>query len=341
MKMNLHYLIIILLFNMELTAQETVNVLCVDFKKNGEEFSKGKEFRLSFESVLSNLNNAPRLVEREKLGEILLQIQNEENLQKDFNRNYIIKLNAVQVDYLIYGSFYTSSLREVVEFRSECVKISRDNTTSKLVFPTVNFTEKELSDFTIFEVRVKEMLKEYSFVEGLGIVETKQLEEINKKLVEKDQQIKKLEDEVFLLKSGNSYKILFNGNHLIKKDASTSMISGTEENKLFEQIQKYGKEKQPQVILTLCDKYISENPYSNWWTPHLAKGVALLNLGRVEEGFQIFEEIIDNVPGEEDYMVSIASIYKKIGNKEKFDSLMMKLPNEIRRIVEAKVRSDN
>ncbi|MCB9301001.1 MAG: hypothetical protein H6566_10165 [Lewinellaceae bacterium] len=319
-----------------LFSQETINVLCLDFKKNNENFSRGREFRLSFESVLSNLDNAPILVEREKLGELLAQIQNERNLQRDVNNHQIIALKAAKVDYVIYGEFFASSLRETVEFRSECVNISNENATTKIVFPTISFEEKELSNFSLFEERIRKMLNNYSFVEGLGVVESKQLDEINRRLKEKDQQIRNLESKVDMLKSGNMYKILFNGSYFVRKGASTSVTGGTKESILFDKIAELEKQKNPVEIIKICDDYISGNPDSGWWTPYLAKGIALLNLRRFDEGFEILDKIVDEVPGEEDYMIRIANVYKQIPNQEKYNDLLEKVPLEIKRLIEKK-----
>lgn len=340
MKLYSFLLILFLLTVVKGIAQETLNILCVDFKKNDQIFSQGKQFRLSFESVLSNLEHPPIVIEREKLSQLLSQIQDEANLQKDFNTNYNEELKAANVDFIIYGGFYKKSLSDSVEFRSECVKISGENIFSKLAFPKIKFAEKDLDDFTIFENEVRRMLSKYSFIKGFGIVDSEQLKEINRRLDEKDKQIKALEEKNSLLESGESYKINFDGSYVYRKGASTSVTGGTTENNLFYEIQKLIGQKDLLSIIKICDKYINENPDSEWLTPKFLKGLALLDTNRKNEGLLLLDEIANKFPGE-DYIIPIAKVYKGMGEEKRYESLLQKAPYLLKKKIEAAVNSGN
>ena len=63
-----------------LVAQNSIGVLCNDFKINGEIKSIGREFRKSFESILSNLDHPPTVIERENLSDLITKIEEERNL---------------------------------------------------------------------------------------------------------------------------------------------------------------------------------------------------------------------------------------------------------------------
>ncbi|GJM35594.1 MAG: hypothetical protein DHS20C18_45950 [Saprospiraceae bacterium] len=184
----------------------------MDFTKNNDVFKKGKSLRKSFESVLSNLDDPPNVIEREKLSQIIERIQDERNLQEDFGKQNIEELQAAKVDYVIYGNFIISDmLSDIVEFQSECIKISGENVSSKIGFPTISFKQEELSNLSSFESKIRKMLNQYSFLEGFGMIENEKLNEINKRLDEKDKQIDKLakllkenqakEDSTFKLKN--------------------------------------------------------------------------------------------------------------------------------------------
>ncbi|MBK8702696.1 MAG: hypothetical protein IPN33_03160 [Saprospiraceae bacterium] len=165
-------------------------------KKNNEIFSKSEDFKKSYESVLSNLNRPPNIVERSKLGSILELIQDEENLLRDFDQKKTKTLKAAEVDYLIYGNFFVSPFSDTVFFQSECIKVSGNSGLTKFVFPTITLTEGELSNLQIFESKVRTVLNDYAFVADLGIVENEVLSEINRRLDMKDLEILQLQSKV-------------------------------------------------------------------------------------------------------------------------------------------------
>lgn len=185
-------LIIFFSFPSLLVGQNSIGVLCNDFKINAEVKSIGKEFRKSFESILSNLDYPPTVIERENLSDLITKIEEERNLYNDFNNGQLEDLKAAKVDYVVYGNFHKSFINEKYEFQLEFVKISGENALSKRVFPILRFTEKELEGSELFEEKVKAMLNNYAFTKEFGIVENEQLDEIKRRLDEKDRQIEKL-----------------------------------------------------------------------------------------------------------------------------------------------------
>ena len=204
--------LIIFLFPYLLYSQNTIGILCTDVKIRNNHTNESAIFRQVLESVLSNLKYPPIIIEREKLSDIIEKIQEEQNLQKDFNGLLKKPLASAQVDYIAYGNFSHTLGSEFYEFQLEFVKVSGENALSKRVSPILRFTEKDLSSNTkIFEVQLNEMLQKYSFLNGIGIVESEQLSEINRRIDEKDQQIETLskviranrekEDSIVLLKN--------------------------------------------------------------------------------------------------------------------------------------------
>ena len=183
------------------SAQGSINLLCLDVKKNGNLFYEGDIYRKSFESVLSNLDNPPTLVEREKLDEILEKMTEERNLAKDFDMPlpYFNKLKAANIDYLAYGNFTHLPLTDIIEFDCEFIKISGDDVSSKMVFSTLRFDARKLSR-EIFEEKLTILFSNYSFINGLGVVDNDQLQIIKNRLIEKDKEIN------YLMTQVNNYK---------------------------------------------------------------------------------------------------------------------------------------
>lgn len=182
-------------------GQQSINILCSDFTLNEKPFEKGKDLRRVFESVLSNLENPPTLIEREKLAVVLERIQEEKNLAKDFDAGSIAKLQTANVNFLIVGDFSKSLVSESYEFHAECIKISGQNALSKTVFQTLRFRETDLINTSFFENEVIEMLGKYSFIKGIGILENQQYKEIVRRLDEKDEQILELKKVIDASKS--------------------------------------------------------------------------------------------------------------------------------------------
>lgn len=217
-------------FSLNAFGQQSINILCSDFTLNEESWGVGKKLRKVFESVLSNLENPPALVEREKLSMLLERIQEEKNLSKDFGSVNLTKLQAANVDFLIVGNFSKSLVSESYEFYAECIKISGQNALSKTVFTTLRFRENDLINTSIFENEVRGMLEKYSFIKGIGILENQQYKEIVRRLDEKDEQIlelKKLvdatkakEDSIWQLKN-TAPKVDFD---LVFKDSNLVIV---------------------------------------------------------------------------------------------------------------------
>lgn len=175
-----------------MTAQNAVGVLCYDFKLNNETPQFGKEYRKLLESVLSNLKNPPLIIEREKIPELLLRIQEERNLFEDIRAGEIGTLRAAKVDYVIYGSFYKKISSDKYDFYLESIKLLSNNSFSKNTFPVLRFTESEIQNTEVFESRLKGLLKDYSFIDGIGLIDNSQLNEIGKRLDQKDNEIANL-----------------------------------------------------------------------------------------------------------------------------------------------------
>jgi hypothetical protein len=176
-------------------AQNKIGILCNDFKINNEERAIGGEFRKTFESVLSILKYPPNIIEREKVPDLLLLIQEEKNLYNDFGNSTIkVKLEAALVDYVVYGNFHKPFVSDEYEFQLEFVKVSGKNVLSKRVFPIIRFSENELNGTKYFENKIKTMLDEVAFSSEFGIIEESQLSNFEKRLDEKDVQISNLEN---------------------------------------------------------------------------------------------------------------------------------------------------
>lgn len=172
---------------------DIVNIYCKDFTLNDSIFDKGDDYRKVFESLLQSLDSPPLLIERDKIDEVIEVMQEEKNLRLDFNQKDATLLKVMEVDYLLFGNFNISSLTGIVEFQSECIKISGENSFLNIVFPTIRFTENEFISSKIFELRVKSMLNEFAFTNKLGVVPADALNELEVSIAEKDKKIKELE----------------------------------------------------------------------------------------------------------------------------------------------------
>lgn len=191
-KLTIHLTLILLSTLSLCTAQNSKNVLCLDFTLNGEKFSRGKELRRVFEGVLSNIDNPPVIVEREKLALIIGKIQEEQNLASDFSNEVISNLRVSQVDYVLLGSFTKIMTSETYDFRFEFVRISGTNISSKTVSSIIRFTEAELASSFNFEQKMVASLSRYSFVGGFGVIGSEEYKDFQKQLDEKDRRIDEL-----------------------------------------------------------------------------------------------------------------------------------------------------
>ncbi|MFN0174154.1 MAG: hypothetical protein ACKVU0_05860 [Saprospiraceae bacterium] len=195
MKISLSILIVIIATSF-CKSQNSVGVYCRDFHWNNEPFPKGIDFRRSFESIISGINTPPMLVERSRINEVFEIRKEDKNLFNDLHQNDVEILRVLKVNYVIFGNFKTSPMSDFIELQTECVKIIGEDALSKMVFPVLRFSEKELYSSLIFETKVKGMLDKYAFENQFGIVNANILENINDRLDKKDKEIVELKTKV-------------------------------------------------------------------------------------------------------------------------------------------------
>ena len=328
-------LILIMLTSFFANAQSQIGLLCMDFTFNNEPKAIGLEYRKIAEGVLSTLPNPPLIIEREKMKTLLSKIQDERNLFEDLNSSEIGTLRAANVDFIAFGGFTMRvSNDEKYDFRMEFIKISGENSFSKTPTVTLRFTETELLNSELFENKITKMLQRYSFSKEFGVIDTLQLKKIKFALNEKDKKIRELEKKVTTLETGNLSKTQYDGSYLIKQGASTLVTSPTMESELFQALSILQKNKDHQGILKSSDQYYKENTDSQWLTPKLFKATALLNLKRTTDGIQLLDEIVNEASGEVDYLFQVAKLFKALGQNEKYDQTMAKIPREVRLLQE-------
>lgn len=187
-------------------GQKSIGIACDNFKINNEQREDGIDYRKSLESVLSNLKYPPLIIEREKISELIIRIQEEINLSKDLGTKYISDLKTAKVDYIIYSNFEKKIIQEAYYLQMECIKIRGENTFSKITFPILKFTEKEITNKEIFQKRLSVMLSAYAFSEDFGIIENEQLGKINKRIDEKELQIKLLDSTLTNIQTDAKFK---------------------------------------------------------------------------------------------------------------------------------------
>ena len=205
-------------------GQKSVGILCIDFKINNEKRQEGIEYRRSLESVLSTLKYPPLIIDREKMQELLNKIEYERNLKTDLNIKDAGQLKNAQVDYLMFGNLSKSLSNVNWDLSLECTKIIGENTFSKVPFPIISFTEKDILNTEIFRSKLFEMLKEYAFTDEFGIIQNAQLNKIYKRLDEKDIQIKLLDS------SFNEFKKDANDKSTTLKNLSSTISNMQIEN---------------------------------------------------------------------------------------------------------------
>ena len=247
----------ILVFSSRILGQKSIGLVCTNFTINDKNREEGVEFRRIVESVLSNLKYPPEIIDREKIQDLLVKIQDEVNLDKDLKINEVKELKAAQVDYLMYGNFYNKFLNDTYDLEIECIKISGENVFSKIAFPILSFTEKEITNTQMFRKKLSDMFNEYAFTEDFGIIENTQLDKIFKRLDEKDKQIKNLDSTFKNLQMDSK-----------EKSEALKTISG---NVKFLENENSAKD---QEIKNLNNQIIGIKDYSN---------IALLNLNGIEK----------------------------------------------------------
>lgn len=116
---------------------------------------------------------------------------------------------------------------------------------------------------------------------------------------------------------------------MVRQGGSTSLTSGTEENKIYNELIKLEKEKKFADIIVLCDKSIKESP--KWYTSYFYKAIALYNLSKnnKQKAIELLEYVVKNTYGDPQYSLSISNIYSQLGEKSKSDELFNSIPKEI------------
>lgn len=204
--MKKFYLAIVFIFSLTAYGQKRISLLCTNFKVNNEPREDGASYRKSLESVLSNLKYPPLIVDRENLPDLFIKIQEEANLNRDLNSQSIPALQAAHVEFIMYANFDKKLVNDTYDLQLECIKISGENSFSKKIFPILKLTEKEISNTDRFRQRLNDLLNSYAFTEDFGIIENDQLEEIKKRLDEKDLEIKALKSNVSKVEEDASQK---------------------------------------------------------------------------------------------------------------------------------------
>lgn len=195
---------IVVCFPLILFSQSNVGIFCNNFEINNEKREEDdnlKALREAFKRTLQKLQYPPIIVEREKLSDLLVFIEEEKNLRKDFNNNNLQeKFEAAQVDYIAYGNFYKAFNSDEYDFQLEFIKVSGSDVLSVIPLPITRFKEKELIGTRPFEEKVNEVLKTIVFTKEFGITQKSALDEFNKRLDEKDKQYNELKRELDGLK---------------------------------------------------------------------------------------------------------------------------------------------
>lgn len=185
-------------------SQNYSNVACLDVTFNDTLFNNSVYFRKLIESILSNINNPPFLVERNKVSDILEKIQEEKNFYKDFNQKYENQLKLAGVNYLLKGDFsvnnpLTGEISLIVDF----IKVSGDDILQKKTLPEIILTKSEFLNNKILTEKIKDVInKSISFSPQLGLVEKNQmnlLEQMQQKInnLEQENMQKKLNEATF------------------------------------------------------------------------------------------------------------------------------------------------
>jgi hypothetical protein len=158
-------------------TQNLSNIACLDFTLNDSPFERGKYYSNILESIISNIDYPPHVIERNKVSEIVEKIQEEKNLFRDFKTVYEKPLKIAEVDYLVRANFTQESpLANEMSLIIEFIKVAGEGGLQKKVLPRIVVSNKDLSNTSIFEMKVKEILnKTISFAPQLGLIEKGQM----------------------------------------------------------------------------------------------------------------------------------------------------------------------
>ncbi len=155
------------------------------------------------------------------------------------------------------------------------------------------------------------------------------IEKYQKDIEEKEKKIKELEEISRKNDRGTTSSIQFNGAYIVRQGGSTMMEVGTEESKEFEKLSNLEKQHKFKEIIEECDKMIPK--YPRWYTPYFFKAVSLLNLDKknLEEAVKLLEFTAKSTPGDPEFILPIADVYSKIGNKTRAEELRKTIPKEV------------
>jgi hypothetical protein len=285
------------------------------------------------------------LIERSKLSDLILLIQDEKNLSFDVNGEIIDRLSAAKVDYVIYGDFASPFTSEDYVFQFEIIKVSGNQIFSKKVSPPVRFSESELAGTSIFNIRMRPIIEKYSFSSKVGLLEKDQFDQIKKMLDEKDQKINSLERKINQIDGGDIFKIQFNGSHFSQRGGSTMISAGGAEWNMFQQLRVLDSKKEYREIIQLADNYYRENQDAFWLTPKYFKAIALLNLQDRESGLQILKQLALESPSDEDLMTNIGILYLKMKDENLvqtlYDHLSPQMKYKVQLNLEGFIRQNN
>jgi len=185
----------------------------------------------------------------------------------------------------MYGNFDKRLTSINYDLQIQCIKISGDNAFAIKAFPIISFTEKELANTEFFRKKLFEMFNEYAFTEDLGIIENVQLDKINKRLDEKDEEIKKLNDDISGVKNYSHVAML--DLYGVEQEYGYPLTGWkTELYNLMESVLEKKKEgtsfKSNDTSLTILNKVIVK--YPNF--PFGYFGIALILLQQGKSGWQ-------------------------------------------------------
>lgn len=159
MKLLSSFLILLLSIN-PLFAQRAYTVACKEFTLDYKKFEKGKKIKSVFESALTNPKFPFKVVEREKLDQILEEIQNEKNLQTDFGKKSVLT-EIKGVDYIIEGNIVKDALSEKSTLFINFIQISGNEATLKLPL-IIEVKNAEFGDEFLLEKVFSEKIYNFS-----------------------------------------------------------------------------------------------------------------------------------------------------------------------------------
>lgn len=150
-----------------------------------------------------------------------------------------------------------------------------------------------------------------------------------KDIESKEKKIKELEESVKKSERGIVSIIQIDGSYLVRQGGSMSINSGTQENKVYNEIINLEKEEKFDNIIILCDKSIKSSP--RWYTPFLFKAIALYNLDKNNKKMSIdlLDYVANNTVGDPQYTLQISNLFSQIGEQAKAVKLSNSIPKEV------------